>query len=263
MDNQRKYWLKQSESFDSSADYYDKYRPSYPEELVMDIINKTGVDSKSKVLEIGPGSGKSTELFVNKGLNVTCIEPGANLAAQGIKKFQHTGQVEYIISRFEDWKETKEVYDLIISAQAFHWVPKPLGYEKCFNALRADKYMGLFWNFYLSKGQALEEEMQHLFKKYPLAYLDSQESLEVRIQRNAEEIESSGYFKNLEVIRYPWSEVCSLEDYIGFLKTGNGYLTLGESDRRTAEDRVREIVQKHGGSITRRYECTLFLAQRV
>jgi hypothetical protein len=263
MDKKQEYWIRQSKSFDESADYYDKFRPSYPEELVMDIINKTGVDSRSKVLEVGPGSGKATELFVDKGLNIIGIEPGVNLAAQGKKKFQHTGQVEYIVSRFEDWNEEREAYDLIVSAQAFHWVPKPLGYQKCFNALKRDKYVGLFWNFYLSRGQEIEVELQNLFNKYPVAYLDNKESLERRIQKNADEIEFSGYFKNLEVIRYPWSETCNCEDYIGFLRTGNGYLTLSENERAEVEDRVNEIIQSYGGSVTRYYECTLFLAQKV
>ena len=255
-------WISHSKTFNASADYYDKFRPTYPENLVIDIIKKTGVNSKSKILEIGAGSGKATELFVKRGLNITCIEPGSNLAAEGKKKFQHTNQVKYIISRFEEWQEVSGFYDLIISAQAFHWVPKPLGYEKCFNALKTDKHMALFWNFYLSSGEEVDVELQDLFKEYPVAYLDSKESLENRINQNIDEIKGIGLFKNIEVIRYPWSQVYSIEDYIGFLKTGNGYLILNNEKKEIVEDKVREIMGRHGGNITKFYECTLFLAQK-
>ena len=92
----------ESRKFDESAIYYDKYRPSYPKEVIESIISISGINEKDKILEIGAGSGKATELFVNRGYNLTCIELGKNLAQKGIEKFKDTGQVEYIVGRFEE-----------------------------------------------------------------------------------------------------------------------------------------------------------------
>jgi len=77
------------------------------------------------------------------------------------------------------------------------------------------------------------------------------------------EIEEGNRFQNIKVFTYPWSQVSTTEEYIGFLKTGNGYLTLDQSKRELLEDKVRQIIEKHGGTIERRYQCTLFMAQKV
>ncbi len=220
------------------------------------------MDHRSKILEIGAGSGKATELFVNKGLNITCIEPGENLALEGEKKFKNTGQVQYIVNRFEDWIEVPEYFDLVFSAQAFHWVPKPIGFEKSYNTLKPGKYLGLFWNFYYSTGENVELELHKLFEEFPLAYIDTKESLEKRIQKNIREIQDCQYFTNIEVLQYPWSQVSNTEEYLGFIRTGNGYLTLTEDERRLAEERLTAIIEDNGGSILRSYQCTLFLAQK-
>lgn len=81
-------WKKESEMFDQMADYYDKYRPSYPNEIIDTLIKQTKLTNGSKLLEIGAGSGKATELFVNKGFEILCIEPGANLVKRGNERFK-------------------------------------------------------------------------------------------------------------------------------------------------------------------------------
>ena len=59
-------WVKESEMFDKAADYYDKYRPSYPREIIDTLIAETQIKENSKLLEIGAGSGKATELLAGK-----------------------------------------------------------------------------------------------------------------------------------------------------------------------------------------------------
>lgn len=141
--SEEKKWIEQSKTFDEAAKYYDKYRPSYPSELITTLIAKNKLTSGSKILEIGAGSGKATELFVDKGLSVTCIEPGEDLVAEGKRKFKNKN-VKYYTTRFENWNGEKEYYDFVMSAQAFHWVPQPLGYKKCANILKPGKRIGIF-----------------------------------------------------------------------------------------------------------------------
>lgn len=54
--SEKEYWHNQSKSFDASAAYYDRYRPGYPEQLITDILAKTGVDKDARILEIGAGN---------------------------------------------------------------------------------------------------------------------------------------------------------------------------------------------------------------
>lgn len=258
MESDNNFWKNQSEQFDLASDYYDKYRPSYPAELINCIICKSGVETNSKILEIGAGSGKATELFYNKGFDIYCIEPGENLVTVALEKFGDEGRVKYCTCRFEDWTEEKECFDLAFSAQAFHWVPKPIGFEKCANALKADGFIALFWNLYLTYNEPIDNELEET----GMFLLQSEESCEKRIESHIEEIKSSGYFKDPIVYKFPWTQRYKAEEYIGFMKTGNAYLGANEKDRQEAEDKVRTIINKYGGFITRKYLCVLFIAQK-
>lgn len=253
------FWKKQSEQFDKSADYYDRFRPSYPEELINCIIGNTGVTTDARILEIGAGSGKATELFVKRGLNMYCIEPGESLVTAGQKKFSYTDRVKYCTSRFEDWKELKEHFDLAISAQAFHWVPKPIGFQKCASALKPDGFIGLFWNLYLTHDEPIDYELAET----GMFLLQSEEACETRIKSHIEEINTSSCFKEPVVYRFPWTQRYTTEEYVGFMKTGNQYLSSSESDRQAAQDKVTGIIERNGGFILRHYLCVLFLAQKL
>ena len=258
MNKDSNFWKNQSEVFDLASDYYDKFRPSYPQELINCIISQSGIDTNSRILEIGAGSGKATELFVNKGFNMYCIEPGENLAEVALKKFGPTCLVKYCTCRLEDWEEKKEYFDLAISAQAFHWVPKPIGFLKCASALKPKGFIGLFWNLYLTYNEPIDVELSET----RMFLLQSQESCEERIKSHIEEIKSSGCFKEAVVYRFPWSQRYTADEYIGFMKTCNGYLSANENDKQAAEVRVREIINRYGGFIVRQYLCVLFLAQK-
>jgi SAM-dependent methyltransferase len=259
MEKDEKYWREQSKTFDAAADYYDRFRPSYPAELIDCIINKTGINSNSKILEIGAGSGKATELFVNKGFNMLCVEPGENLVEAGIRKFSYTDKVKYCTCRFEDWKETPDNFDAAISAQAFHWVPKPIGFQKCFSALKKNGHIALFWNLYVTDNSPIDIELENT----GMFLLQTKEACEERIKSHVEEIRASNCFKEAETFRFPWSQQYTAEEYLGFLKTSNYYLSASEEEKKAAEAKVTEIINRNGGSITRPYLCVLFLAQKL
>lgn len=258
MNKDSDFWKNQSEVFDIASDYYDKFRPSYPQELINCIIIETGIDINSRILEIGAGSGKATELFVNKGFDMYCIEPGEKSAAVALKKFGPTSRVEYCICRLEDWEGKKEYFDLAISAQAFHWVPKPIGFIKCASALKSNGYIGLFWNLYLTYNEPIDAELSET----GIFLLQSEESCEERIKSHIEEIKSSGCFKEAIVYRFPWSQRYTTDEYIGYMKTCNWYLSASENNRQAAEVKVSEIINKYGGFIVRQYLGVLFLAQK-
>ena len=102
------YWRTRSESFDTVAELYDAYRPTYPADLIDSILCITKIPSTGQILEIGSGTGKATQLFAEKGFRVHCIEPGENLLQVARRKLQNYPQVSYAQVRFEDWSEEKE-----------------------------------------------------------------------------------------------------------------------------------------------------------
>ena len=62
------------DAFDSVAEAYDRARPSYPEQLVNDLIALADIGERSRVLEIGPGTGQ---------LSVPLAKHGASSGGRG------------------------------------------------------------------------------------------------------------------------------------------------------------------------------------
>lgn len=253
--------VTESKRFDEAAEYYDYYRPSYPDNLIECIESKAGLTPSSKILEIGAGSGKASELFLNRGYELLAIEPGAQLAEVGRRK--HRGKnLEYLVTRFEHWNEPEQCFDLIFSATAYHWVPQPIGYQKCASTLKADGNLALFWNMYFGEGSPLYEQLISLCNRYGLVYFQNGKDMDIRIQTIAEEITDSGYFHKPMIIRFPWKQSYNTEDFIGFIKTGNGFLGKTGKEQSEIVTEIEVVLEKMGGSVDIELRSTLFFSQK-
>ncbi len=141
-------WKEESKRFDEVADIYNTFRPNYPEDLIESIISMTGIKMDSHILEIGSGTGKATLMFAQRGFSILCIEPGKNLVSVAAQNLKNYSQVTFETVAFEEWDERQSEFDLVFSAQAFHWVPKEVGYAKVSKTLKQKGYLALFWNMY-------------------------------------------------------------------------------------------------------------------
>jgi SAM-dependent methyltransferase len=255
-------WLKESERFNEAAAYYDRYRPSYPPALIDRIVEEASLTSDSGILEIGAGSGKASELFLDRGYELLCIEPGPQLAELGRQKHSDK-KVHFVTSRFEHWEGAEKDFDLIFSAQAFHWVPQPEGYEKCGRLLKPGGRLALFWNFYLQGDSDIEEEIAGVCAQYEVFWFNKADEIERRVERTAAELYGSGKFSTPEVYRYPWSSCDDAESFINFLSTCNGFIGLPEAEKNELSVRLHKLISQNGGILARNYMCTLFIAEAL
>lgn len=254
---------KESEMFDRTAEYYDTFRPSYPMEIVDKIIYGTSINENSKVLEIGSGSGKATELFAHQKFSIHCIDPGENLVRNGRIKFSEFDRVKFEIGRFEELDLPPKQYDVILSAQAFHWIPQPIGYEKCAHVLKDNGYLALFWNMYITYDNALDNELVEISNRYGgFADFLSVDGCEKRIASIAANIENSGYFNSPKIHSTLWNQTYDAEQYFGFAKTGNSFVQKSEEEKLNAFIDIKKLADKHGGVINRPYLCVLYLASK-
>src|SRR5262249_17892327 len=127
-------------SFDGHAELYDAARPSYPDMLADDVIARGG----RRVLEIGAGTGQATVVFARRGASVVAIEPGANRAAVLRRNVAgHDAAVEQ--TTFEAWPITRS-FDVVMAAQAIHWVDPAVRYVKIAEVLGASGTLALVRN---------------------------------------------------------------------------------------------------------------------
>jgi SAM-dependent methyltransferase len=122
--------------FDEAPNLYDRYRPGYPAELVATLLDVADLGRGSRVVEIGPGTGKLTELLLPYDISVTAIEPGRRMATFLARKLGEDPGLEIIRTRFEDAHLPAAAFDAVAAATAFHWIDPELRFERSSRALR-------------------------------------------------------------------------------------------------------------------------------
>lgn len=116
--------------FDTIPEQFDKYRPRYSHELFMYLTKFARIDSRSKVLELGPGTGQATEPILDTGCEYDAIELGEHLYAKMRQKFDsrpnfHIVNDDFITHDFGDKK-----YDCIYSAATIQWIPEETAFKR-------------------------------------------------------------------------------------------------------------------------------------
>jgi len=82
---------------------YEKWRPTYCEELFYDIMEYSKLDRNKKALEIGIGTGQATLPFLKTGCDLRAIELGENLAEFSKNKFKAYKNFNILNIPFEDF----------------------------------------------------------------------------------------------------------------------------------------------------------------
>jgi ubiquinone/menaquinone biosynthesis C-methylase UbiE len=256
-------WKVESQRFDGVAGLYDTYRPSYPAELVEDIILLSGIRPEGRILEIGSGTGKATLLFAQRGYTILCLEPGQNLIEVARENLKSYPDVSFIRARFEEWKADQSKFELVISAQAFHWVPEQVRYEKTAAVLKQDGHLAVFWNMYPGIEGKIRQELDQVYSKRAPELVKPETPVEQLIESRANSLRESAYFKQVVVRRYPWSTRYETKEYLGLLNTYSDHLRLTEQRRRVLFEEIAETIERHGGYIERPYLAVVYMAQRT
>ncbi len=255
-------WKQESQRFDEVAELYEAYRPGYPQALIDTLIAFSGLQQGDRILEIGSGTGKATALFAERGFSITCLEPGRNLAAVAARKFKDNPRIRIEHIRFEDWQAPIEVFDALISAQAYHWVPKEYRMVKAAQVLRPAGHIALFWNMSPYIDSPLRRDLDQVYHQLAPEIHKDEVDVEQTIQKVSQEIRDSGLFDQPRIERFPWSRRLTVESYLGLLNTFSDHLRLSEVTRKALFHSVAEAINNHGGEIERHYLAVLHIAKK-
>lgn len=252
----------ESEIFNNAADYYDKFRPGYPQSIIDTFINESKLKSGSKILEIGAGSGKATEQISGNGFNILCIEPGEDLVSKGNEKFQND-TVEFKKGRFEDVDLPKEYFDVVFAAQSFHWIPQPQGFFKCADILKKNGQLAVLYNMYVTTDCEQDTELLALSNKHGgFADFVDENKCNERISSIVANIENSSKFSKVKVFKNFWIKDYTADEYFGFVLTGNKILQKSQNEKSHIYSDITALANKSNGIIHRKYLCVLYMAEK-
>ncbi len=266
------------EPYKGIAGIYEEIRPTYPEELIHDIITVTNLKSENRLLEIGAGTGKATIQFAKKGYQIRAVEIGEDMAEILRDKCSNYSNVTIDVASFEDWIRTdNQKYDMIYSAQAFHWINKETKYKKCYELLQDNGFLVLFW--YKPSGYKfpvtieIDEQVNRVVAKYTAKYKENnakpERSVHSGVSNNDErktEIEESGLFHIVCELDYTHKIKNDPSQYLKAMKSVPAFASIrdGLEDNiiRKMDNEIEDIINSYGGYVDEEFDYSLYIAQK-
>lgn len=265
-------WERQKRRhFDEIVVNYDKIRLDYPAELFNDIFKYTKMSTKM-ALEIGAGTGKATASFLDNGYDVTAVEIGENMSAYLRTKFKKNKCFNVIVSDFESSLLEEEMYDLVYSATAFHWVDAKVGCPKVFSILKNGGTFALFrYNTVPADGDEIYEKIQEVYEKYfykpyvrPIMKTYEQYKNFTEIMRGFgfEDLAEYGFY-DVSIKLYPFARTFNADEFIALLDTFSDHRSLPEEDRIALYKGITEVIKKYGGYHKVNYVFQLYMGRKL
>jgi SAM-dependent methyltransferase len=244
-------------SFGDVADLYDRARPRYP--LVL--IERLTADRPRTLLDVGCGTGIAARQFAAAGLDVLGVEPDPRMAAVARR---HGITVE--VGQIETWDPVDRRFDLLISAQAWHWVDPVDGVAKAAEVVRPGGRIGLFWNVGRPPGDLRE--------RFDAAYTSLAPGLEeysVLLGRGesdrrglgVEQLAGHPGWIDVEVDSYPFDITYTTETWLANLETHSDHRTLPSDQHGRVMEQISAEIDGVGGSFVMHYETALVTARRA
>ncbi len=258
--------------FDEVADEYDKWRSGYPEDVLEAAIDIGGLGVGSKVVEVGCGTGKLTELLVANGLCVEAVEPGPSMVALARERVQGSENVRFHLTTFEEVELPEGEFEAVFSASAFHWVDPRVGWRRAASLLRPDGLLGLVTpvSVYDERTAETDDEMMEVLRRHA-----PEVAARVKPPRRLEEImagvavrsenisdvwswigfwdvsvpEAADLFEHVEVRGFRRYREMTADEVWAFFRTTAIHASMEPTVRDALEAADRSVVQRHGGTI--------------
>ena len=132
--------------FGDRAEAYAKARPRYPKEIISVLNGSCGLTPEWTVMDIGSGTGILSQLFLDHGCRVFCVEPNEAMRKAGEASLSHYEHFISIEGTAEQTTLKDQTIDLIVAGQAFHWFDVSLFKHESQRILKPDGWVSLVWN---------------------------------------------------------------------------------------------------------------------
>ncbi len=253
--------------FNEDAAAYDAIRPGYPPQLIEDVLSFSQIPAGGRILEVGCGTGQATLPFAQRGYALLCIDVGEEMLKVARQKLKAFPQVGFWYGAFEDWPLEAGTFDLIISATAFHWVVREVGYPKAAAALKPNGTLAIFINEHPRQGRFFEE-VQAVYARFDPNWHEhdprSEPDLSEKIRELAGYVDSTHIFTPVSVRTYPWQQTYTAAEYLALLNTYSDIRAMADDRRDGLLAGIGDLIdQRFGGQLTKDYLAVSYLAKKL
>ena len=243
--------------YDTIPEEFERWRPRYCNELFIDLIDYSRLNSSKRALEIGPGTGQATEPILKTGCSYLAIELGEHLAEYAKNRYSSYTNLKIIHADFEthDFQEMK--FDLVYSAATIQWIPERIGFPKVYNILKSG---GTFAMMMTEKdnripNEALYDKIQEVYKKY------FRPDYEYNCKLSYNNVVNYG-FKDLERRDYYATRIYNADDYVSYIGTHCDHISLSEPYKSKFYAGIKKAIVEAGNKIVLHDNIRLYLTKK-
>ena len=137
--------------FSGTAWFYARYRPNYPDEVIDLLRKQFKLSNKSRVLDLGCGTGQIAIQIAQYVSEVIAVDPQEDMLKEGQKLVDirgvfnikwilgESGNIPRISSHIND-------IDLTVIARAFHWMDKEQTLKDLYKITKADGGIAIIYD---------------------------------------------------------------------------------------------------------------------
>jgi SAM-dependent methyltransferase len=247
------------ERFTGLAGAYDKYRPSYPAAALDFIVQRSGLNTASVLVDVGSGTGISSRLFAARGIRVVGIEPNDDMRALAASVPIPTSQPtpEYRKGNAETTGLSNGFATAVLSAQAFHWFDPAVALPEFHRILQPDGWVALMWNE--------RDETDPFTAAYGAVIRTAKDAATVEGPRGraGDPLLVHPLFEAGERVRFAGEQEVDEEGALGRAFSAS-YAPRAPAEVEAWTAGLRQVFAAHqrDGRATLRYETTVYLARR-
>ncbi len=241
--------------FSERARDYSIGRPSYPEEVLAQIISSLPIELPRIAIDIGAGTGSLTRVLLMNGFEVTAVEPSEEMRQEcdaicaGYENYaSRAGTAESIPAE-------NQSASLITAAQSFHWFNPRQARAECQRVLHPQGKVAILWNN-RDKKDPLQQRLTSLFSTYGGERFEAQ-----RVGLEREEDVSTFFGKPVSRSVFDYEQCLTEEAFVALGRSRSYMPKPGTELDRTAIEDLRALHRQFsdGGLAAIRYQTHLYL----
>ena len=251
-------------SFDEDAELYDRARPAYPDALFDELVRLAGLRPGDRALEIGCGTGQATRPLAERGLRVTCVDLGENMARVARRNLAAFPDVDVQVGTFESWPLPAQPFDLVLAATAWHWIDHDVRFVRAARALRPGGSLAIIGTVHVSDehGDAFFRRAQDSYELCtPEQSRGWGDGLPPAASLAPPEVDLERFHEPV-FRRHPWVGTYTAAEYLDLLSSFSDHRSLPAGQRSCLFGGIAQAIAEFGGRVRKHHVFTLTVSRR-
>ena len=243
--------------FNQIPEAFDRCRPRYCQALFDTLIETADVTPRSRVLEIGPGTGQATEPMLRTGCDYTGVELGEPFAALLREKYASYPNYTLRNADFETCPFAENSFDLVYAAATMQWIPEEIAYAKTYAILKPGGWLAMFMT--RSDDRTANPPLRAQIDAAYDRFFHPEHVYTCKL-----DYQGTGRYGFVEQRYAEWKQrrVLTADEYVAMIGTHCDHIELKDPDRTRFFEAIRQAILAHGNQIVIDDTIPLYLARK-